>query len=117
MILSRRKDLWPSVLQQGCWGLMDAAEEQGTLVPWAQQPRCTALLWLTAGAADTSVSWSLTRSLPPCRPAPACSPTGSARQVLSSLSGALPWQPYISLQKQLMAKGLIRELEVPAEFE
>lgn len=48
---------------------------------------------------------------------PACSPTGSARQLLSSLSGALPWQPYMSLQKQLMAKGLIRELEVPAEFE
>lgn len=47
----------------------------------------------------------------------ACSPTGSARQVLSSLSDALPWQSYMSLQKHLMAKGLIRELEVPAEFE
>jgi predicted membrane channel-forming protein YqfA (hemolysin III family) len=45
-----------------------------------------------------------------------CSPTGSAHQVLSSLSVALPWQAYLSLQKQLMAKGLIRELEVPAEF-
>jgi hypothetical protein len=46
-----------------------------------------------------------------------CSPTGSARQVLSSLSVALPWQAYLSLQKQLMAKGLVTELEVPAEFE
>jgi hypothetical protein len=37
--------------------------------------------------------------------------------VLASLSGVLPGQQYMSLQQHLMAKGLLRELEVPAEFE
>lgn len=43
--------------------------------------------------------------------------SGPARQVLNSLSGALPGAQYMSLQQHLMAKGLLRELEVPAEFE
>jgi hypothetical protein len=37
--------------------------------------------------------------------------------VLSSLSGALLGQQYMSLQQHLMAKGLLMELEVPAESE
>jgi len=37
--------------------------------------------------------------------------------VLSSLSVALPASSYLALQKHLMAKGLVKELEVPAEFD
>lgn len=54
----------------------------------------------------------------PCHPVHLlCSSTGVAHEVLASLSGALPAATFMQLQQRLMAKGLLKELEVTADFE
>jgi hypothetical protein len=109
---------------EGCWGL-HAAEKQERRVLWTLH-RGNGFFCMSEQEQELPthlyIDCSLTRflfssTLLPLLLCHACSPTGSARQVLSTLSVALPWQAYMSLQKQLMAKGLVRELEVPAEFE